>query len=158
MNMFTVRISLARSPFVKNMIKKILKNKNLNIKRGYIVLMSVLIFGAVSLAIIISIIMLGMSSSRTSFAFNQSVQSEVLATACLEEAMQEIVDTSILNSSSTLSFDLGNCSYETTSQDGQNIMIQSTGFSGTIVKKIKVLISTTTPVITTSFWQEVDNF
>lgn len=144
------------------MIKKIFINqyfkKYHKINNGYIVLMSVLIFGAVSMAIITSVILLGVSSARTGFAFGQSIQAEVLATACTEEAMQKIADTSILNASSTLSLGLGTCNYEITSQGGTNIMIQSTGFSGSIVRKIKVSIATTTPLITTSSWQEVDNF
>ncbi len=144
------------------MIRKFFKNKYFKtgnrINDGYIVLMSVLIFGAVGIAVTISVILLGISSARTSFSFDQSIQAEVLATACTEEAMQKIADTSILNASSSLSLGLGTCNYETTSQNGANIMIQSTGMSGSIVKKIKVLIATTTPVITTSSWQEVDNF
>lgn len=140
------------------MLKKIFTNQSFKNNDGYIVLMSVLIFGAVGIAIIISVILLGVSSARTSFAYDQAMQSEVLATACAEEAMQQIADTSLLNSSSTLSLGSGSCNYVTTSQNGQNIKIESTGFSGSIIRKIKVLIATTTPVITTSSWQEVDNF
>lgn len=120
--------------------------------------MSVIIFGAVSVAVVISIILLSISSTKTSFTFGQSVQSSVLATACAEEAMQEILDTANLNSSGNLSLGSGSCNYVTTSQGGQNIKIQATGISGSATRKIKVLIATTTPVITITSWQEVDNF
>lgn len=135
--------------------------KNFKINNGYIALMSVLIFGAVSLAIIISVVLLGLSSARTSFSYDQSIQAEVLATACVEEGMQYIADTLLFNGSSTLALGFGTCNYNTTStttQNGENIIIKSTGLSGSAMRKIKVIISTTTPSIIMSSWQEVDNF
>jgi len=59
-------------------------------KGGYIALISVLIIGAVGTAVIISLLLLGIGNSRTSFAIEQSSQAKASANACAEEALEQI--------------------------------------------------------------------
>ena len=122
---------------------------------GYITLISVLVIGAVGLAITISLILLGLGSSRTSFALEQSNQTKALTNACAEEAMQQIRDSMSFTGNGNLSLGQGTCNYTVTSQGGQNRTITASGTVGTIVRKAKVIISKINPTITVTSWQEV---
>lgn len=126
--------------------------------RGYITLISVLVVGAVGVTIALSLILLGLGSSRTSFAVEQSNQAKALANACAEEALQQIRDSTPYTGSGNLSLGQGTCSYTVTSQGGQNRTIVSTGTVGTIVRKVKIIITKINPNITVSTWQEVADF
>jgi len=122
---------------------------------GYITLISVLVIGAVGLAITISLILLGLGSSRTSFALEQSNQAKALTNACAEEAMQQIRDSMSFTGNGNLSLGQGTCNYTVTSQGGQNRTITALGTVGTIVRKVKIIISKINPTITVTSWQEV---
>jgi len=121
---------------------------------GYITLISVLVIGAVGLAITISLILLGLGSSRTSFALEQSNQTKALTNACAEEAMQQIRDSMSFTGNGNLSLGQGTCNYTVTSQGGQNRTITALGTVGTIVRKVKIIISKINPTITVTSWQE----
>ena len=126
--------------------------------RGYITLISVLVVGAVGLAIATSILLLGLGSSRTSFAVEQSAQARWLATACAEEALEQIRISASFVGTNNLSLGQGTCTYIVTSQGGENRTITASGTVGTVVRKVEVLISRINPTITVSTWQEVGDF
>lgn len=126
---------------------------------GYITLISVLVIGAVGIAIATSLILLGISFSRTSFAVEQSSQARALSNACAEEALQQIKDSpSYTGTSGLRAPGLGVCSYIVQSQGGQNRTIFSTGTVGNVVRKVKIVIVSVSPSITISTWQEVALF
>lgn len=125
---------------------------------GYITLISILIVGAVGVAIALSIILLGVGSSRTSFAVEQSNQAKALANACAEEALQQIRDSTPFTGSGNLTLGQGTCSYIVTSQGAQNRTVTASGTVGTIIRKVNIIISKINPTITVTSWQEVDNF
>ena len=122
---------------------------------GYITLISVLVVGAVGVAIALSLILLGTGSSRTSFANERSNQSKALANACAEEAFQQIRDSTPFTGSGTLTFGQGVCSYTVTSQGGQNRTITTSGTVGTIIRKVNIIINKINPAIIVTSWQEV---
>jgi len=124
-------------------------------RRGYITLISVLVVGAVGGAIGISLILLGLGASRSSFAFEQSAQAKALAEACAEEAMQQIHDQSTFTGNGTLTLGQGTCTYAVTSQGGQSRTIVSTGIVGSIVRRERVIVDQITPVIRAASWQDV---
>lgn len=126
--------------------------------KGYIALLSVIIVGAIGTAVMISVMLFGISSSRTDFALQQSGSAKVLATSCGEEALQKIVETGSTSMSSSFSIASGTCLYSVTSQNGQNITINATGILGTVKSKVKVVIASTTPSLILSSWQEVGDF
>lgn len=126
--------------------------------KGFITLLSILIVGAVGVAIALSLLLLGIGSSRSSFAIEQSDQAKGLANACADEALQQIRDSTPFTGTGSLTFGQGTCSYTVTSQGGQNRTIASSGTVGTIVRKVKVIINKINPQITATSWQEVDNF
>ena len=127
-------------------------------KQGYITLISVLIVGAVGVAIATSPVLLGLGSSRTSFAVEKSNQAKALANACTEEALQQVKDSTPFTGSGSLTMGQGTCTYTVTNQGGQNRTITSTGTVGTIIRKVKVIITKINPKITVSSWQEVSDF
>jgi len=125
---------------------------------GYITLISVLVVGAVGVAIAISLILLGLGSSRTSFAVEQSNQAKALANACAEEALEQIRNSTPFTGTGNLTLGQGACTYTVTSQGGQNRTIIALGTVGTVVRKVKVIINHINPLITPTSWQEMDNF
>lgn len=126
--------------------------------KGFITLISVLMVGAIGVAITLSLILLGLGSSRTSFAIEQSNQAKALANACAEEALQQIRDSISFTGSDSFALGQGTCVYTITSQGGQNRTIMTSGTVSAIVRKVKIIISNISPVITVISWQEVDNF
>ena len=122
---------------------------------GYITLISVLIVGAVGVAVTLSIILLGLGLSRTSFATEQSNQAKGLANACAEEALQQIRDSLSFTGSGNLALGQGACSYIVTSQGGQNRTVTASGTVGTIVRKVTIIINQINPLIIITSWQEV---
>ena len=138
-----------------NMYKNLKKCYNEN---GYITLMSVLVVGAVGVAIAVSLILFGLSSSRSSFAIEQSNQTKSLANACAEEALQQIRDSTSFEGAGNLSFGQGSCAYTVTKLTGQNREIESIGTVGTIVRKVKINIDAVNPQINIVSWQEVVDF
>lgn len=133
-------------------------SKNLQPRSGFITLISVLVVGAVGIAISMSLILLGLGSSRTSFAIEQSDQAKALANACAEEALQKIKDSIPYTGTGNLAIGQGSCNYTVTNQGGQNRTITATGAVGTITRKEKIIIDKITPAIQIVSWQEVDNF
>ena len=127
-------------------------------QNGYIALVSILVVGAVGVAITLSMILLGLGLSRTSFAVEQSNQAKSLANACVEEGLQQIRDSVPFTGSGNLMLGQGTCVYTVTSQGAQNRTITSSGTIGTIIRKVKVVINKINPTITVTSWQEVDNF
>ena len=125
---------------------------------GYITLVSVLVVGAVGVAIATSLILLGLGSSRTSFAIEQSNQAKGIANACAEEALQQIRDSTPFTGSGNLTLGQGTCAYTVTSQGGQNRTITSSGTVGSIMRKVKIIIDTINPTIQVVSWQEVADF
>lgn len=145
----------------KNKIRiKSAVNGQLSIVRsdGYITLISVLVVGAVGVAITLSIILLGLGSSRTSFAVEQSNQARALANACAEEALQQIRSLTPFTGSGNLTLGQGTCAYTVTSQGAENRTITASGTVGTITRKVKIIISNINPVVTVTTWQEVADF
>lgn len=141
-----------------NMIFKTNYKANGSLRRGYIALLSVIVVGAMGAAIMFSVMLSGIATTRTDFAVEQSGSAKVLASSCGEEALQRILETGTTSSSAIITVGSSTCSYTITSTGGQNITINATGIMGTLISKVKIVISTTTPAILLSSWQEVGDF
>lgn len=129
------------------------KKKKLN-NKGFVALISILIIGAIGLAVVTSLILAGVGASRTSFSLERGSQARALANACVEEALQRIwvVDTFVGTGNITLG--QGNCSYSVTSVTVPKT-ITAAGTVGTTVKRVSVVISALNPYLNVSSWQEV---
>ena len=126
--------------------------------KGFATLVSVLLVGVLGLAISVSLLLLGLNSSRTSFAREQSYQSKALADACAEEALQQIRDATSFTGSGALTVGQGSCSYTVTSQGGSNRTMTAVGTVASMTRRVRVVIDQTNPVINVTSWQEVVDF
>ena len=130
----------------------------MNNKKGYITLITVLVTGAVGVAIAVSLLLLGLGSSRTSFALEQHNQSKALANACAEEALQQIRDATSFTGTGNLSFGQGTCAYTVTNDGGENRTVTASGAVGSVVRKVKIIINAINPEISLTSWQDVADF
>lgn len=122
---------------------------------GYITLISTLVVGAVGLSIVTAVILLGLGSSRSSFAIQQSVQAKSLANACAEEGLEKIRESTSFSGTGNLSYTTGNCTYTVSSTGGQGRNILAQGNSGDSIRKVQVTIDSITPLINLTSWQEI---
>ena len=125
--------------------------------KGYIALISVILISAIGTAIMVSVIASGITASKTDLSLQQLGGARSLANSCTEEALQKILETGTTSSSGNLAIASGTCTY-LVFKSGSNITINSTGLIGTVTSKIKVVISTTSPSILLSSWEEVADF
>ncbi len=129
-----------------------------NYQKGFIALITVLVIGAVGVAITVSLLLLGLGSSRTSFSLEQSNQAKALANACAEEALQQIRDSIPFEGSGGLTSGQGSCSYTVTKLTGQNRTITASGTVGTIIRKVSIALDKIVPDINITSWQEVTDY
>lgn len=132
--------------------------KKIHLKSAYITLMSVMLVGAVGLAIAVTLLILGLDFTRTSLSYTNSLKARGLANACAEEALQQIHDNNSYSSPSNLTLSGSTCSYTITSGGGAIRTIQSTGVAGSDTRKVKVITSQLKPKILLTSWQEVADF
>jgi hypothetical protein len=137
------------------MLEQSLKKWYNNRRNGYITLLSVLVVGAVGVAITVSLILLGLGSARTSLAWQQLHQAKALANACAEEALEQIREVTAFTGSGNLSLGLGSCTYIVASQGGENRTIVASGTADTAVRKVNITITAINPLIIVSSWQEI---
>lgn len=124
-------------------------------QQGFITLMSMLIVVAIGTMVSVSLLLLGLASSRSSFSVEQSKQAQALVDTCAEEALQQIQSNQSFSGSGNLSLGQGSCSYTVVNGGGQNRIITANSAVGTVIRKISISIDTITPAINISSWQEV---
>lgn len=133
-------------------------DQRVSVERGYITLLSVLIAGAILVATTVGLLQFGLSSSRTSFAEEQSDQAKALADACVEEALQHIHDSAPFTGSDILTFGSGICEYTVENTGGSSRRIRASSTVATMVRKVEVTVTQIRPQITLGSWQEVADF
>jgi len=126
--------------------------------RGYAMLLSVLVVGAVAIAIAVSLVLWGVGFSRSGFAIEQSNVAKGLANACAETALEQIRESSSFSGTATVAIGDGNCTYTVIAGSGQNRTVNVSGAVGTVVRKVKITLDTITPKINITLWQEVADF
>jgi hypothetical protein len=146
------------------MLKMInIKSCKLQYRRGFLTLISTIMVAAIGLSITVSLLLLGLGTSRTSFAAEQSYQANGLASACAEEALQKIYESMAVTppppavvyvGTGSLTLGQGTCIY-TVSNSG--LKITASGTVGTIIRKNELILSSVNPM-TISSWQEVADF
>ena len=127
---------------------------------GYITLISVLIVGAVGIAIATSLLLLGLSSSRTSFTIEQSSQARALADACAEKAITSLIQDENYQGNETINLGQGSCDIlQITSGGGGSNLYLEAGTVNTDENWATVNLQNTytSPVVITSYY-EANNF
>jgi hypothetical protein len=126
-------------------------------KKGYITLLLVIITGAIGVATSVSLLLLGIGSSRTSLSIEKSNQAKALVNACAEAALNQIKSSPSFSGSASLTFGQGNCSYTVTNLGGQNRSISASSTVGEVLRKVKITLNQITPKINLTSWQEVSD-
>jgi type II secretory pathway component PulK len=121
---------------------------------GYVALLAVLIMGAAAVAIAVALLIGGTDSQRATLVTQQAAQARNLATACAEEALQQMHDDTAFTGTNNLTLGQGSCLYTVTNTGGSSRTIDVTGTVNNVVKKLKIYVTITTSVSVTS-WQEV---
>lgn len=134
---------------------KITKNQN---KKAYVTIMMVIAISAVSVAMVVSLIDSGISSTQNSANMLNLSKARQFANACIEEALQNIRDNNNYSGNLNLSFTNGGCNATTNRISSSDFTIQSIASSSTAIKKISVTINQTSPKIQIANWQEVADF
>jgi len=111
--------------------------------QGFVTLMSVLLVAAIGTAVA---------------TLTQSNQAKALANACMEEALQQIQESTPFSGSGSLSIGQGSCAYTVVKLTGENRTATSSGTVGVTVRKVKVAIDKLNPGINITSWQEVADF
>lgn len=101
---------------------------------------------------------MGIGESVMGLQTDQGSEAYYLASACSEEALQNINLLSAFQGTGSLALGKGSCSYAVIVGSGDNRTINASGTINNITRKIKIIISQITPVIVISSWQEVADF
>jgi len=124
-------------------------------KKGFVLLITVLVIGAVATAIAVGLLNLGSGVTVSSIYLEQSFQAKALADACAEEGLQQIRDNTAFAGTGTLVLGQGNCSYTVTSGGGSNRTVETVGTVDSVVRKVRVLVTAINPYIVVSSWQDI---
>ncbi len=124
---------------------------------GYITLLAVLVVGTITLTISVSTLLLGLGSSKTSFALEQSNLAKALANTCAEEALEEIRESTTFAGTGNIVFGSDTCTYSVINNGGDNRSITVSGTVGDITRKAQIALNAINPSIQITSWQEVGN-
>ncbi len=125
---------------------------------GFAVLIGVLIVGAFGLSVALYLILSGLYSYQNSYLLEQSAQAKTLADACVESALNHIQLCSISVGAGSVQIDGQICNYEIIINSEQGRTVQSTAIVGSVIKKVKVVVSQIDPLAVVDSWQEVSDF
>lgn len=122
---------------------------------GYATMVSVLIIGAITVAITTSLLLLGVGSLKSTLTLEQGVTARVLARSCGEEALQKIHDDTTYTGTGTLTVNDHTCSYNIENSGGSGKTITANATVSRAVARIAIEVSATSPKVVTSSWREV---
>lgn len=131
--------------------------KKIKQQEGYIILLSVMIIGAISATIAVSLLSLGINSTKTSLTMQQAAQARMMANTCVDLALIEIYNNNLYTGSNTTTTSDGTCTYTVIDTGGSNRTINSSSTVGVVVRKSQVYVDSFSPINVTS-WQEVADF
>lgn len=121
---------------------------------GYIILMSVIIIGAISVAIATSLLSLGVNNTKTALTLQRAEQARALAGTCIDLALIEIYSSSTYVGTSSTSTSEGECYFIVLDTGGDTRTINASSTVGPVVRKAQVKIDSVDPINILS-WQEV---
>ena len=127
-------------------------------KKGYITLLLVIITGAIGVLTGITLLLLGIGSSKTSLSIEKSNQAKALVNACAEAALDQIRSSPAFSGSASLNLGRGSCSYTVTNLGGQNRLINASSTVDEDLRKVKITLNQITPKINLTSRQEVSDF
>jgi len=122
---------------------------------GYIALLAVLIVGAASTAIALTLLLTGVDAQRSGLVQQQTAQARQLANACAEEALQVVHDNTAYTGTANLTLSTGSCSYTVTNTGTSTRTISTSATLNNIVRRVTVYVTIGASNISITSWQEV---
>jgi len=128
-------------------------------KNGYVALITVIIIGAVGIAVVIAAVLGSLASSKTSLLSEQTKQASGLADACAEHALIQLKSDVNYIGNESINFTNGDCEILNIPNPGNtNRIIQTTGSVDKIIRKVEISINEINPDLTINSWQEIKDF
>ncbi|MFA5800036.1 MAG: hypothetical protein WC840_03700 [Candidatus Peribacteraceae bacterium] len=129
------------------------------LRRGYILLISILVIGVISSAILSSLLLLGTSAAQVSFSVQQSNQALAAAQACAEYALLKLRTSPLYAGNELLDMNNGRCELlQIGGVNNTNRLICAEGQSGDVLRRLEIVVKQILPQTTISSWQEVASF
>ncbi len=140
--------------------KSITSNRSpITIYRSYVALVTVMIIGAVGIAIVIAAVLGSLASSKNSLLSKQTKQASGLADACTEHALIKLKANVDYIGDEILDFTNGSCEIQTIPNPGNvDREIHTTGTIDHIIRKVKININAINPDLLITSWEEVEDF
>jgi hypothetical protein len=122
--------------------------------KGYVMLITMLVVGAIGVSIAVSLLLLGTGATRSSAVRIQSVKAKAYANACAEEALWQIRLSTSYTGTDGLTFSDGSCTYKV---DGKNEYrdVFAQGLAGDATRSLQLTVVNINPYIEIGDWQEV---
>ncbi len=128
-------------------------------RSGYIFLLSIIMVGAIAVATLSSLLMIGVGSMQIGLTVQQSEQARWLAQTCADRALRALWEDTAYAGSEELSFDEGSCDILRVGGSGnENRAVCAEGRVGSTVRRYEILLARVLPSIQVSAWREVDQF
>lgn len=128
-----------------------MNNKTI-IESGYVALLTVIIMGAVVTVIAASLVLLGLGHSRSSLSESQAASAKSAADACIESALVQIRLSSSFTGNGSLTLSGSTCTYIVSNTVTSSIV--AVGVSGSSTRRVTVDLSSRSPNIIFTKWQE----
>lgn len=126
---------------------------------GYILLLSVLFVGAISLAVVGSLMLFSIASQKSGLSLKQSAQALANAQTCIEHGLLELFENNSYDGDETITIGEDSCYILTVGGSGNtNRSLCAEGMSGKTTRRLEVVIEEILPSIEIYAWQEVTLF
>ncbi len=126
---------------------------------GYIFLLSVLFIGAISIAVSVSLILLGLAAGESGLSTRQSTQAWEYANTCAERALRSLRSDLTYAGNETFTFSSGSCDVRDVGGSGNtNRTVCTDGKSGQAIRRLEISIAQVYPSVTIATWREVSGF
>ncbi len=126
--------------------------------KGYVALITTLVVGATSVLVTTGMLSIGITQTQSAITLYDGYKAKHLADACVEYALQEIRNSTSFTGSSTENFTEGDCTYDVSSNGGEDRDIEAEGIVGDVTQRSLVNLDQITPSINITSWEFVDIF
>lgn len=126
---------------------------------GYVLLISVLVLSAASLALAIAGITLGLNFTTSSSLYRQARAATAMAHTCGEQALEKLKENANYTGPETLTFPGSEtCTVVSVTGSGAVRTIKSQGSAQGAVARVQIEVSQVSPQIIVSSWKELADF
>lgn len=126
-----------------------------NLRRGFITLLATLIFGAVGLAVAVTLLAAGVSATQNNLTLEQSLQARTLAAGCAEDALWQIHKNEFFIGIHGLNLATGSCLYIIADAGPGIKTIQASASVSQIIQKLALTVQVSSSTVTVNTWQEI---